>query len=169
MKKYRKYRWIPLLVLTESVLLIILDLILKWKLPVVLLWVIYFISLAWLFHSLALYRTGEKLSSKWIDPEEATLKRCGYKYLRKYCPGNKPEFTNYQLFIAGGGNIDLFLKTVLPTKQLLDEGEIWLKPLSIIGGFPDIHDWEELTLTAKTELIKNRWLLRTLDELHQIE
>lgn len=159
MEKYRKYRWIPLLVWAGSVFLISLDLILKWKLPVVLLWVIYFISLAWLFHSLALYRTSEKLTSKWIDPEDITLKACGYKFLREYCPGNRPEFTNYQLFVTGGGDRDLFLKTVTPTKSLLEEGEVWLKPLCLIGGFTDIYDWKDLPLETRMSILSTRWLL----------
>lgn len=165
MEKYLKYRMIPFVVSVGSVLLIILDRILKWKLPVVLLWAIFIISLAWAFHSLALFHTGEKYASKWIDPEDITLKACGYRFLREYCPGNKPEFTNYQLFIAGGGDRDLFLKTVSPVKSMLDEGETWLKPLCLIGGFSDIYDWEKLPLKAKIEVMQYRWLFKMRDSL----
>ena len=154
MEKYKKFQGIPLMVLTGSVFLIILDLILKWKLSVVLLWGILIISLAWFLHSLALYHVG---ASKWIGPageEWEDLFACGYKFLRYMCQGNDVHYANYQLFCEQGGDEELFLKLV---KSDLGMGE-WLKPLAIIGGFPDIKDWENLSLKARMAIMESRWL-----------
>ena len=121
------------------------------KLQYLLIWV-------WFIITLTLCAIVDHLSSKWIEPDYVYLRLSGYKFLRDICPGNKPEYTSYQNFLAGGGDKDLFFSIV--GGLLLNEEEFWLRPLCIIGGFPDIKDWKNLPLETRMSILKTRWIFK---------
>jgi len=166
MEKYRKLRFIPMVLTAIPSFILILGNILKWNLPVFFLLTIMVIALVWyLLDTILLSFIEKEYISEWIKPDDATLEGCGYMFLRKSCPGNKPVFANGHYFLARGGDKDLFWETIKPTESILDEGEVWLKPLCIIGGFPDIYDWEDLPLELKMSILKHRWLLKMRNDI----